>query len=305
MMIGPHACAARVVPKVEGGKRAKLDLFAIEADANRCNDQSCAGNFQSRNANQNDPGAIKAPVDAVLFEPTLPQQIIRDVESDRIVFSSVVRHPVFFALTRGIQAGHSPEFALNCWLDKWERGNYCDLLPSGAAGRRVEEGIIERPAGFQSCIGPGATKAQQTRRTPRTRADLEAAKDTARSFSVLVVLEEYAEGMRAFCKTLGWPDCTLDPPKQHAGDKGLRAATQTGDARRLRARSAPHHGAKGALDHFGLNASAFAVLADATQLSTEFYFFARELNRAHHVDLGLRPPSTRLNSPGEIEHILF
>jgi hypothetical protein len=75
--------------------------------------------------------------------------------------------------------------------------------------------------------------------------------------------------------------------------------------RRLRPAPAPHHGAEAALGHYGLDRAAFAALVDASQLSLELYFFARELNRADHRELGLRPPSTGLAAPGEFEGVFF
>jgi len=38
---------------------------------------------------------------------------------------------------------------------------------------------------------------------------------------------------------------------------------------------------------------------DETQLSMELYFYARELNRADHIKLGLAPPGVGLLPPGE------
>ena len=43
----------------------------------------------------------------------------------------------------------------------------------------------------------------------------------------------------------------------------------------------------------------FADVIDETQLSMELYFYARELNRADHMQLGLAPPGTGLLPPGE------
>ena len=45
----------------------------------------------------------------------------------------------------------------------------------------------------------------------------------------------------------------------------------------------------------------FADVIDETQLSLELYFYARELNRADHLDLGLAPPGTGLLPPGEAD----
>jgi len=45
----------------------------------------------------------------------------------------------------------------------------------------------------------------------------------------------------------------------------------------------------------------FADVIDETQLSLELYFYARELNRADHVRLGLAPPGVGLLPPGEAD----
>ena len=44
---------------------------------------------------------------------------------------------------------------------------------------------------------------------------------------------------------------------------------------------------------------AFADVIDETQMSLELYFYARELNRADHLVLGLAPPGVGLLPPGE------
>ena len=44
---------------------------------------------------------------------------------------------------------------------------------------------------------------------------------------------------------------------------------------------------------------AFADVIDEVQLSMELYFYARELNRADHLVLGLAPPGVSLLPPGE------
>ena len=46
---------------------------------------------------------------------------------------------------------------------------------------------------------------------------------------------------------------------------------------------------------------AFADVIDETQLSLELYFYARELNRADHLVLGLAPPGVGLLPPGEAD----
>ena len=50
------------------------------------------------------------------------------------------------------------------------------------------------------------------------------------------------------------------------------------------------------VDHDG-----FADIIDETQLSLELYFYARELNRADHIKLGLAPPGVGLLPPGEAD----
>ena len=45
----------------------------------------------------------------------------------------------------------------------------------------------------------------------------------------------------------------------------------------------------------------FADVIDEVQLSMELYFYARELNRADHIKLGLAPPGVGLLPPGEAD----
>ncbi len=45
----------------------------------------------------------------------------------------------------------------------------------------------------------------------------------------------------------------------------------------------------------------FADVIDETQLSLELYFYARELNRADHMTIGLASPGTGLLPPGEAD----
>ncbi|KAH8097768.1 hypothetical protein JL720_679 [Aureococcus anophagefferens] len=202
---------------VRPDKRGAVDLLAVTAAANRCNDQRCGKNFASLAA-PDDDGAVAAPVDAVFFEPSLPRHVaLRWLDSPKIVFSTVARHPSFFALTRGLQAGKHPDFLLHAWQGKSPPPSYCTVL----AETHVNEAAADR-------VG-----------------------------------------------------------------------------RRLRPAPAPHHGAEAALGHYGLDRAAFAALVDASQLSLELYFFARELNRADHRELGLRPPSTGLAAPGEFEGVFF
>jgi hypothetical protein len=166
------------------------------------------------------------------------------------------------------------------------------------------------------------------------RADLTAAKKRLSGFAVVMLLEHYAEGLLAFCRRLGWPNesCRIkDTPKSHICAPGAlkAAASQTSFRRRLqdapmRPRAgqrgvvrAPPRGRAGAqgkaiprISSHGLGAfmtatnvtlDGFADVIDETQLSLELYFYARELNRADHLDLGLAPPGTGLLPPGEAD----
>ena len=54
------------------------------------------------------------------------------------------------------------------------------------------------------------------------------------------------------------------------------------------------------MSSLGVDAVGWADVVDETQLSQELYFFAREVNRADHLVLGLDPPGDRLLPPGEV-----
>ena len=166
------------------------------------------------------------------------------------------------------------------------------------------------------------------------RRDLTAAKKRLSGFAVVMLLEHYAEGLLAFCRRLGWPNqsCRIkDAPKSHIGAPGAlkAAASQTSFRRRLQdAPMRPRAGQRGVvrapprararaqgkaiprISSHGLGAfmtamnvtlDGFADVIDETQLSLELYFYARELNRADHLDLGLAPPGTGLLPPGEAD----
>ena len=163
------------------------------------------------------------------------------------------------------------------------------------------------------------------------RRDLAAAKKRLSAFAVVMLLEHYAEGLLAFCKRLGWPNdsCRIKsaPSKLTSGVRA--AASQTSFRRRLQdAPMRPRAGQRGVvrapprararaqgkaiprISSHGLGAfmtatnvtlDGFADVIDETQLSLELYFYARELNRADHLDLGLAPPGTGLLPPGEAD----
>ena len=152
-----------------------------------------------------------------------------------------------------------------------------------------------------------------------------------------MLLEHYAESLLAFCKRLGWPSdsCRIkSTPKSHIGAAGIAAAASTTSFRRRLQADAPMRpraGARGRpgvvhapprgraraqgkaiprISSHGLGAfmaamnvtlDAFADVIDETQLSLELYFYARELNRADHMLLGLAPPGVGLLPPGEAD----
>ena len=114
-----------------------------------------------------------------------------------------------------------------------------------------------------------------------TREKLAAAKEILSGFAVVVLAESYAEGFQSFCCRLRWPDCKVVNKRGHwrPPKPVLDAATRTSaPGRRLGRRppGAPHHGVVKALDHFNLTPADLAAIADASQLSTELYFAARE-----------------------------
>ena len=164
------------------------------------------------------------------------------------------------------------------------------------------------------------------------RRDLAAAKKRLSAFAVVMLLEHYAEGLLAFCKRLGWPNdsCRIKsaPSKLTSGVRA--AASQTSFRRRLQdapmrpragqrgvvrapprararapARAAipriPSHGLGAFMTATNVTLDAFADVIDEVQLSLELYFYARELNRADHLVLGLAPPGTGLLPPGEAD----
>ena len=161
------------------------------------------------------------------------------------------------------------------------------------------------------------------------RRDLTAAKKRLSGFAVVMLLEHYAEGLLAFCRRLGWPNasCRIKgaprklapgvkaaasqtsfrrrlqdaPMRPRAGQRGVVRAPPRGRAR-APARAIPRisgHGLGASMTAMNVTLDGFADVIDETQLSLELYFYARELNRADHLVLGLAPPGTGLLPPGE------
>jgi len=209
-MLLPKTCAANVRPD----KRGAVDLLAVTAAANRCNDQRCGKNFASLAA-PDDDGALLTPVDAVFFEPSLPRHVaLRWLDSPRIVFSTVARHPSFFALTRGLQAGKHPDFLLHAWQGKSPPPSYCAVLAEPSVDevrRRVDAGAIEAPRGLDACLRGG----RASRAPNATRADLAAARAKMARFAVVVVAEESAPpaSVRAGGRPDGAPQVRRGPPR--------------------------------------------------------------------------------------------
>ena len=302
----PRTCAARVVPD---RRTRALDLLDVSAPVDRCGDQRCGANFVS-SAPDVDAGATYAPVDAVFFEPTMPRRAAAKwIDSGRVVFSTVVRHPAFFAATRGIESGKHSEFMLHMFLDSGTTSNFCHVLPAASLAnvrRRAASGAIATPGFLTDC--PTASKGAAP--PVDTREKLAAAKEILSGFAVVVLAEAYAEGFQSFCRRLRWPDCKVVNKRGHwrPPKPVLDAATRTSaPGRRLGRRppGAPHHGVVKALDHFNLTPADLAAIVDASQLSTELYFAARELNRADHREFGLEEPPTSLAAPGEFEGLIW
>ena len=61
------------------------------------------------------------------------------------------------------------------------------------------------------------------------------------------------------------------------------------------------HGLGAFMASMNVTLDGFADVIDETQLSLELYFYARELNRADHIKLGLAPPGVGLLPPGEAD----
>lgn len=131
--------------------------------------------------------------------------------------------------------------------------------------------------------------------------DLAAAKKRLASFAVVMLLEHYAEGLLAFCKRLGWPDATCRQPPNRGGPPWRRLSV--GDDRdqgRRRLGQGTSNLAK-VIATRNVSLDGFADVVDETQLSQGLYFYAREINRADHMLLGLDPLGTSFLPPGEAD----
>jgi hypothetical protein len=225
---------------------------------------------------------------------------------------------------RGMDRTIGPEFLMHMILGanpaqgRVKNSAYCESAPL----RRSALPMLRALCGTRP--GPGNLR-------DFNRRDLTAAKKRLSGFAVVMLLEHYAEGLLAFCRRLGWPNASCrikDAPRKLA--PGVKAAaSQTSFRRRLqdapmrpragqrgvvrappRARARAQgkaiprissHGLGAVMTAMNVTLDGFADVIDETQLSLELYFYARELNRADHLDLGLAPPGTGLLPPGEAD----
>ena len=82
------------------------------------------------------------------------------------------------------------------------------------------------------------------------------------------------------------------PMRPRAGARGRRPAARCNSG-------ICGHGLGAFMTAMNVSPDAFADVIDEVQLSMELYFYARELNRADHLVLGLAPPGVGLLPPGE------
>ena len=133
---------------------------------------------------------------------------------------------------------------------------------------RVAEGFVPDP---KSHIGaPGALKAAASQTSFRRRLQVDAP-------------------MRPRAGGRGRPGVVRAPPRGRARAQG-KAIPRISS-----------HGLGAVMTAMNVTLDGFADVIDETQLSLELYFYARELNRADHLDLGLAPPGTGLLPPGEAD----
>ena len=98
-------------------------------------------------------------------------------------------------------------------------------------------------------------------------------------------------------------DAPMRPRAGARGRPGVRASPR-GRARAPGAKCNSGicgHGLGAFMAAMNVELDAFADVIDETQLSLELYFYARELNRADHLVLGLAPPGVGLLPPGEAD----
>ena len=174
------------------------------------------------------------PVDYVFFEPALPAGA--PVESSRIVWTTNLRHPASFALARTfvdekhVRSAFHPEFALHS-LAPSPRRRVGAHAWCAAPSARISELM-------RYCWqGPAADEARAGARD-YDRSSLEAAKARLSHFSVVLMVEHYAQGLQAYCRRLRWPAdaCTLNG-KPHLGSAqaaATRVETPAAARRRLR-----------------------------------------------------------------------
>ena len=93
------------------------------------------------------------------------------------------------------------------------------------------------------------------------------------------------------------------PMRPRAGQRGVVRAPPRARAR-AQGKAIPRissHGLGAFMTAMNVTLNGFADVIDETQMSLELYFYARELNRADHMLLGLAPPGVGLLPPGEAD----
>lgn len=278
-------------------------LRNIASDREKCAFTPCPGNGTPEVRAEAGWTGGDDPVDAVFFEPR-PSSMFPfpnrawargNVGSSEYIFSIIVRHPAFFALTRTLTSEQSAEFLLEKLASKSYPPLLCAaILPTEIA--RASANLTHAKSEFNDCTAKKNKKERSSSRLLPSRADLVEAKFIARALSVVVVAEHMDVGLLAFHEKLGWGDAWHSDAHVTEVKTSMSRKPKSGP---------PHHDARAALAFYGFTPAAFAGVVDASQLSTELYYFARELNRAWHGESGLAPPSTRLAPPGELIGILF
>lgn len=292
-----------------------------------------------------------ALLDIGAFEPNLPQSV--PLDSPQIIWSSIARHPMVFAVTNAPNLGDGPELLLQSWLgggsttrvsgysDKCffpkmslQKGPYtrwkCDQERSSFSGA---------PGGGERLCKYVQSTEAQCKGKPRgadaaeiqVHADLEVAKERARHFGLLMILEDFSESAKALCIRLGWPRCSTHKEELAVfrkereklaaagaiqGDRidaeslwmaesrkeieelrdalaVAQGASRQGHGRTLNdAPVSAHHDVSDFLRGYGWGLHEWAELSLVCGRASELYFFIRELNRVDHREMGLRPPPT-------------
>jgi hypothetical protein len=155
------------------------------------------------------------PKYSVALLPTRCPPIGAPVPSERIVWSTNIRHPTVWVAKRsqGFAKMHvGANFLLQCWLNlgsEWAHADYCRV--AAIVNDTEQSPHKQRCEEYARANGQRRSTADVTRAPLLTRHDLERAKVIARGMAIIIDVDAYATDATLYCRLLHWPDPACNP----------------------------------------------------------------------------------------------